>query len=223
MQHFSPDFAQFFKDLAAHNDRDWFHANKKRYEQSVKKPFEAFVQELIDLLRTVDKGVDIAPKDAIFRIHRDTRFSADKTPYKLNAGAIVSSGGKSDHLKPGLYVELGPEKLAVYGGIYMPDKDQLAAIRGHIAANLKKFDALLDHADFKRVFGTVHGERNKVLPKELKDAAAKQPILFNKSFYYYAHLPAEDLTRPDLARTMFDMHLAGRPMGDFLYQPLAKK
>lgn len=223
MQHFSPDFAQFFKDLAAHNDRDWFHANKKRYELSVKKPFEAFVQELIDLLRTVDKEVDIAPKDAIFRIHRDTRFSADKTPYKLNASAIISAGGKADHLRPGMYVELGPEKLAVYGGIYMPDKDQLAAIRSHIAAHMRKFDALLDHTDFKRVYGTVHGERNKVLPKELKDAATRQPLLFNKSFYFYAHLPAEDLARPDLARTMFDMHLAGRPMADFLYQPLAKR
>jgi len=222
MQHFSPDFTQFFKDLAAHNDRDWFNANKKRYEQSVKKPFESFVQELIDLLQTVDKGVNIAPKDAIFRIHRDTRFSADKTPYKLNTGAIISAGGKSDHLKPGLYVELGPEKLAVYGGIYMPDKDQLAAIRNHISGNLKKFDALLSDADFKRVFGTLHGEKNNVLPKELKDAAAKQQLIYNKSFYFYAHLPAEDVTRPDLARTMFDMHLTGRAMADFLYQPVAK-
>ncbi|MCB0818301.1 MAG: DUF2461 family protein, partial [Flavobacteriales bacterium] len=84
MAWFTADYQRFFKDLAAHNDRDWFHANKKRYETSVKKPFEAFVQELIDRMGKLDKQYRITPKEAIFRIHRDVRFSNDKTPYKLN-------------------------------------------------------------------------------------------------------------------------------------------
>ena len=223
MNPFTPDFIQFFKDLAANNNRDWFAANKKRYEQSVKIPFEAFVQQLIDRLRTIEPNVTVTPKEAIFRIHRDTRFSADKTPYKLHCGAIIGRGSKHDHHAPGLYIELGPEHLAVYGGIYMPDKDQLLAIRNHIAKNLRKFDALLNDPSFKHVYGTLHGEKNKVIPKELKEAAAKQPLLYNKGFYFFTHLPADDVTRADLAQSIIDIHVAGRPMAEFLYQPLASK
>lgn len=223
MQHFSPDFLQFFKDLAANNNRDWFNANKKRYEISVKKPFEGFVQELIDRLKAIDPKVSVSPKEAIFRIYRDTRFSADKTPYKLHCGAIIGRGTKNDHHAPGMYIELGPEQLALYGGIYMPDKDQLMAIRNHMANNLKKFEALLNEPEFKRVYGTLHGEKNKVIAKELKEAAAKQPLLYNKGFYFYAHLPADDVLRADLAQTMVDLHMVGRPMACFLYAPLASK
>ena len=133
MSFFTADYLDFFKELAANNHKDWFDANRKRYEKSVKDPFKAFVQEMIDRVRAEDSSVQIEPKDAIFRVNRDIRFSKDKTPYKTQMSAIVSPGGKKDKTTPGIYMELGPENLKIYGGAHMLDKEQLLAIRETIA------------------------------------------------------------------------------------------
>ena len=216
----TPDFLQFYRDLAANNDREWFHANKARYEASVKQPFEGLVLALVERMREDDPALDIAPKDAIFRINRDVRFSKDKSPYKLRSAAVIARGGKKDTVSPGMYIEAGPEQLAVYGGVYMPDKEQLAAIREHIASNMKRFDKLLNDQSFTSVYHTLRGERNKIIPKELREAAAQQPIIFNKAFYFYTHMPSEDILRPDIIDLLMKRQRAGRPMAEFLAEPL---
>lgn len=220
---FTPDFLKFYRELAANNDRDWFQANRKRYEESVKQPFEVFVGELLLRMQEVDPAIDMQPKDAIFRINRDVRFSRDKSPYKLCSSAIISRGGKKDHVSPGLYIELGPEKMAVYGGVYMPEKEQLAAIRKHIADNLGKFSQLLDDEGFKSTYGTLRGNRNKVLPKEFRDAAEQQPLLYNKAFYFFTHLPAEEVLRPGLVDRVMGLRDVGTPMSEFLYEPMKSR
>ncbi|HRW90575.1 MAG: DUF2461 domain-containing protein [Flavobacteriales bacterium] len=217
MAWFTADYQRFFKDLAAHNDRDWFHANKKRYETSVKKPFEAFVQELIDRMGKLDKQYRITPKEAIFRIHRDVRFSNDKTPYKLNSSALITAGGRKGMGLPGMYFELGPEHLRAYGGHYMPDKDTLYQVRTKIAKDPKAFRKLYEGKRFKELFGGVRGERNKVLPKEFKAAAEGEPLLFNKQFYYFSQLPAGKVTSPQLAELFMERFDAMRPMNDYLF------
>jgi hypothetical protein len=100
---FTTDFNAFFMDLAKNNNKEWFDANRKRYESSVKKPFHAFVGEAIQRIGKLDRTVAIEPKEAIFRINRDIRFSKDKTPYKLSCSAIISPAGRKDHAVPGLY------------------------------------------------------------------------------------------------------------------------
>ena len=82
MAWFTSDFNTFFKDLARNNNKEWFDANRKRYEASMKQPFESFTTEVIKRVAKHDKSVKIGPKEAIFRINRDIRFSKDKTPYK---------------------------------------------------------------------------------------------------------------------------------------------
>lgn len=94
MAHFTQDYLDFFKELAANNNKDWFHGNKKRYEASVKKPFEEFVQDIINRTSELDDRFAGEAKKAVFRIYRDVRFSKDKTPYKLNCSAIIAPGGK---------------------------------------------------------------------------------------------------------------------------------
>ena len=81
MTYFTKDFLDFFKELAANNHKDWFHANKKRYEASVKDPFKVFVQDMIDRAAAKDDRFAGEAKNAIFRINRDIRFSKDKSPY----------------------------------------------------------------------------------------------------------------------------------------------
>ncbi|MCB0846293.1 MAG: DUF2461 domain-containing protein, partial [Bacteroidetes bacterium] len=105
MPYFTPDYIAFFEELARNNTKEWFDQNRSRYEKSVKKPFYAFVERMIDLISEDDPAVMITPKDAIFRINRDIRFSNDKTPYKTNFSAVVSPGGRKEMVTPGLYFE----------------------------------------------------------------------------------------------------------------------
>ncbi len=216
MSWFTKDFDLFFKDLAKNNNKEWFDANRKRYESSVKKPFEAFVAELIKRVAKLDAAVKIGPKDAIFRINKDIRFSKDKTPYKLSATALVSPGGKKDHGDPGIYFELGPEHIQVYGGSYSPEKDQLHQIRSKIAAETKTFKKLYQAKAFVDHFGKVEGEKNKVLPPGFKDPVKEEPLIANKQFYYHATLPAKKITDPGLMDLLLEHYKAMRPMNTFL-------
>lgn len=216
MAWFTNDFDRFFKELAANNNKDWFDANRKRYETSVKAPMHAFVAEMIGRVARLDPQVRIEPKDAIFRINRDIRFSKDKTPYKLSTSALISPGGRKDMDTPGLYFELGPEAVRIYGGRYMPDRQQLQKIREHIMAHPGVFRKLYSAKDFVSRFGSIQGERNKVLPADLKAAAEKEPLLYNKQFYFAAELPLGTITDPELPEVMMAYYRAMRPMNAFL-------
>ena len=216
MPYFSPAFLSFFADLEANNDRDWFKANKATYEQEVKAPFHQLVEQLIDRVQVIDPSVVLTPKEAIFRIYRDTRFSKDKTPYKLNTSAIIASGGRKGRKGGGMYVELSHNDARVYGGAYMPDKEALYRIREAIARDISGFRALIEAPAFVEHFGTIHGDKNKRLPAEFREAAEEEPLLFNKSFYYFQKFDPQLILTDALPDKMIEAYLAGKPVGDFL-------
>jgi uncharacterized protein (TIGR02453 family) len=222
MAWFTPDFNRFFIDLAPNNNKEWFDASRKRYEQSVKEPFEAFVAAVIERVARLDPTVTITPRDAIFRINRDVRFSKDKAPYKSRMSAVVAAGGRKDHSSGGIYFELGPENVAFYGGQYMPEKEQLQRIREHIAGNLAQFKKLRTAKAFVERFGEVQGERNKVVPKEFKQALALEPLIANKQFYFMAELPPRMVTDPNLMEVLMDHYKAMRSMNGFLAEALRR-
>ena len=215
-QHFDKDYVKFMKDLAAHNEREWFQENKKHYEKSVKDPFTAFVQELIDNMTKLDKTFKLEPKQAIFRIYRDVRFSKDKTPYKTNMSAIIGSGGRKGMQSPGMYVQLGPEDVRVYGGLYQLDTKQLFGVRTYLAKNLREFNKLLNAKKFKDAFETIRGEQHKKVPKDFAEAIAEQPLLLNKSFYYFTKLKPSLIVKPELVKTIMDHYKIIQPMNEFL-------
>lgn len=221
MAWFTDDYNRFFKDLAKNNNKEWFDANRKRYEKSVKQPFEAFVAEAITRIAKHDKSVSLDPKEAIFRINRDIRFSKDKTPYKLEASAIISSAGRKDHSVPGLYFALGPESTKLYGGCYMPDKEQLSRIREAIVRDGKGFRKVIGAKSFVTLFGEVQGEANKVLPAEFKAHMAKEPLIANKQFYVCAEKPAKLVTDPKLMEVLMDHWLGMRDFNSWLAKAIA--
>lgn len=216
MAWFTADLDQFFKDLAKQNNKEWFDANRKRYEKSVKEPFKAFVGEAIERIAKKDPSVTIEPKDAIFRINRDIRFSKDKTPYKLNVSAIISPAGRKDHSSPGIYFELGPESVKFYGGAYLPDKDQLERIRTAIMHDPKGFRKIIDNKSFKSTFGAVQGEANKVLPAAFKEAAKSEPLIANKQFFVCAEHPAKLVSDPRLMDLLMEHYNVLRPFNAWL-------
>ena len=216
MAFFTPDFLQFFIDLAPNNHKDWFDLNRKRYENSVKEPFKNFVQHLIAEIAKIDSSFkDLEAKDCIFRINRDIRFSKDKTPYKMNVSAVVAPEGKKSKAVNGIYFEFGPEHVRVYGGIYEIDKDDLLTVREGIANDIKGFQIAYTNPNFKKVFGTILGEKNKVIPKELKEAAEKEPLIFNKQWYFYAEFDAETVLDPKLDKLLLDCFDAGKPVENY--------
>ena len=178
MTDFSPDYLEFFKELAANNHKEWFDQNRKRYESVVRDPFKTFIGQLISEMSKSDPELDIEAKDAIFRINRDIRFSKDKTPYKLYNSALISPSGRKDKNNPGIYLEFSPEKLGVYGEVL--------------------------------------GEKSKRIPKEFREAAESQPLLYNKQWYYHADLAPEVILSEELMDTILDLWRTAQPVKSFL-------
>ncbi|MGB5243059.1 MAG: DUF2461 domain-containing protein [Lutimonas sp.] len=223
MAYFKPDYLEFFKELAGNNHKEWFDIHRKRYEQSVKIPMQVFVKDLILTLNRFDKEIQIEPKDAIFRINRDIRFSKDKSPYKLHSSAVISKYGKKDKSYPGLYIELGPEYFGIYGGLYMPDSKEIQDIRTYIADHQKEFSALINEADFIDKYGEIKGEKNQRIPKEFTKIAEEIPLIMNKQWYYFAHLDPETILGEDLIDIVVDYYSTAKGMRDFLIKAIHLK
>ncbi len=218
MAYFTKDFLKFIKDLSKNNNRDWFNANKSRYIEHVKEPFEAFIQVMIDEMQKLDRNVLITPRDAIFRIYRDTRFSKDKTPYKNHISAIVSQGGRKNKSSPGIYMQFSAEDARIYSGAYELDKNALQNVREGIASNLKEFNSLINDRKFKNKFGEVLGEKNKRIPKEFQAVAEEQPLIANKQFYYFAKFEPEIILDSKLPKKMMEYYKIAQPLGNFLWE-----
>lgn len=218
------DFVDFYKELAANNNKDWFDLNRKRYEESVKKPFAAFVQDFInEMAKSNPVYNELTASDCIFRINRDIRFSKDKTPYKLFSSAVISPKGKKSDSVHGIYFELSPEAVRVYGGIYEIDKERLMQVREGIANNLKEFRSIIGSKAFVSTFGEILGDKNKIIPAELKEAAQKEPLLFNKQFYVMCEFPPKLITSPDLMKTLQNCYEVIMPLEQFFNQFIQRK
>ena len=137
---FRPAVRTFLRGLRRHNDRDWFLANRDRYESEVRGPMAALVEEMDVRLATLAPEIVGDPKRSLFRIHRDVRFSNDKSPYKTNAAcwfyhmdAGRGVGGDAAHGGAGFYFDIGPDEAWVGGGIWMPPRPTLSRLREQIA------------------------------------------------------------------------------------------
>jgi len=220
MAWFSEDLSAFLRDLSENNNKEWFEANKKRYENSVKKPLEAFAGELIPRMQLIDPSITTTPKQAVFRIYRDTRFSKDKAPYKENAAMVIAPGGRHEPGKVGLYFNTDKEQMVIASGLYFVEPAQLAKVRQHIVDTGPELRRLLADKDFVQHFGELQGEKNKVLPAEFKAAAVVEPLVANKQFFYWASYPAKELLREDLPDFVMAHMLACQPLNLFLTTPL---
>lgn len=216
MAYFKQSFIDFFSELEANNNREWFNDNKKRFEEEVKKPFELFVADVIQCIQKHDTSIKVTPKECIFRIYRDVRFSKDKRPYKTNVSAIIGKDGRKGGSIPGTYIELNHKHFRFYGGCYMPEKQHLADIRYEIANKPEEFKALYEAKAFKKHFNEIKGEKNKILPSDLKEPATSEAYIFNKQFYYFEEQPASALLSDKLLQSCETSYLASKPMLDFL-------
>lgn len=132
---FGRDTFQFLAELAKNNDRDWFQRHKQRYESVVREPALAFIESMAAGLRSISPHFDAVAKrtgGSLMRVHRDTRFSRDKTPYKTNVGIQFRHERGRDVHAPGFYAHIEPGGCFVGAGIWRPDSSVLSAIRTEI-------------------------------------------------------------------------------------------
>jgi uncharacterized protein (TIGR02453 family) len=154
----------FLRRLKKHNNRPWFEKNRSAYE-AAKENVEAFTASLIDVLSASDRDLKgLAPKDCLFRIYRDVRFSKNKAPYKTAFGAVIAPGGrKSD--RAGFYIHVEPGSCFTAGGRWMPSPEHLRDIRKEILYNTTAFKRILNAAAFKKRFGELYDSKLKLAPK----------------------------------------------------------
>ncbi len=139
-RYFEPELFRFLTQLRAHNDRDWFLANKDRFEGAVRLPFLRFITDLTPRLKRISPYLVAEPKPvggSLMRINRDIRFSRDKSPYKTGMGAHFWHAGGEENGAPAFYVRLEPDKSMFGGGIWRPEPKALKKIRDAIVKDPK--------------------------------------------------------------------------------------
>ena len=166
-RHFGPELFEFLLELRANNDRDWFGANKGRYEQQVKEPLLRFIEDFEPYLHSIS-GHFVADARAnggsMFRIYRDVRFSKDKTPYKTQAAVhFRHEAGRSAHA-PGFYLHLAPDEVFAGVGIWRPDSAAVGRIRERMVEDPAGWESAVQDPGFVEAFDLA-GDSLKRPPK----------------------------------------------------------
>jgi len=163
----------FISELKENNNRDWFNANKTSYQESL-EVYRGFAGDLLKGISIFDPTIgNLEPKDTIFRIYKDVRFSKDKLPYKTHFGCWIAKGGRKSS-DAGYYFHLEPGSSFMAAGVWMPPSEQLKLIRQEIMYQPESFLKLINTPEMKQ-----HYERGG---KE--DRLKKGPSGFPKDFKY---------------------------------------
>ena len=151
--HFTTETLRFLRGLRRHNDRDWFNAHRVEYDTHVKGRMAEVIERLAEDLPAFAPELIASPKVSAYRIHRDVRFSPDKSPYKTHVAAIFPHRALPKHEGAGLYFHVSPDHVFVGAGVYAPPPRHLYRLREHIAANHRRFRSLVESPRFTRSFG----------------------------------------------------------------------
>lgn len=154
----------FLADLAANNHKEWFEANRTRY-QAAKNDVLALVAATLAELGPAHGWPPVEPKQCTFRQNRDVRFSKEKHPYKTNMGFVLGPLGKKTDTLQGIYVHIEPGQAFLAMGVYQPTGDEIKKIRQEIDFNLDRWTSIVQAPDFVQTFGGVEGTRLKTSPK----------------------------------------------------------
>lgn len=157
------DTYEFLKALAVNNNRNWFNAHKEVYLE-FRKSWETDISRLIGLMSEWDdtlRGLRVG--DCVYRIYRDIRFSADKSPYKTYFSAVLGKKGRKC-IQAGCYLHMEPGNSALHAGIWWPESDILSRLRSEVDANMEEFKSILENPEFSSRF-RFYGDKLKVVPR----------------------------------------------------------
>lgn len=219
---FRPQSLTFLRGLRKHNEKPWFEAHRPAYEQEVLRPLKLLAEELDVRFATVAPEFVAPPKRALFRIHRDVRFSKDKSPYKTHAALWVfhrDAGrgvGRDAHGGAGFYFHLEPGASLVAAGFWMPPRPLLNVLRERIVEEQKAFERILKAPTFVKRFGGLSddepGVRLTRVPRGwVPDHPAGHWLRFN-SFTASRPLTDAEVVSPKLVETLMKDYAALLPL-----------
>lgn len=212
----------FLRALKRHNDRDWFRERKSEYEQHVRAPMVEVLGKLADDFAGFAPEMVSDPRVSLYRIYRDTRFSADKSPLKTNIAAHFPTRGFAKGEGAGLYFEVSPAGIWMGGGIYMPSSPQLLLLREHIVLNQRRFERVTSTPALRKAVGEIQGERLTRVPRGFaKDHPAAEHLKL-KQFLAGREYPAEFALSPRFYGELLAVFRAIAPFIRFLNEALPK-
>lgn len=212
----------FLQDLSLNNNREWFAANKEKYEVA-RRNVEEVTADLLTELQSFDHRIpkDILPKKCVLRIYRDVRFSKDKTPYKTNFGVSVSEAGRGADC-PGYYIHFEPGKSFVAGGYWLPQADHLKSIRQEIDYNTSDFLNIIESQDFKKYFKALSTEDSlKFAPKGYDIDHPHIDLLKLKSFICSRSFTDNEMQKQEGMKQIVEGLKLIMPLNHFLKDALA--
>lgn len=209
--------ADFLAELAENNRREWFEAHRPEY-QALRDDFCVFIGQVIERTADFDERVRWKdPRDCLFRIYRDVRFSANKSPYKTTFSAYVSEQNRRG-APPGYYLE-GDEKgtLLAAGGVWMPPAEPLARLRTSIAEHPERLQKVLRSRGFKKTFGDLQGgDRLKRPPRGFSEDTPLIEYIKLKSFIVWRETDARSLSHDTALAWVVDSFRAALPLVDWV-------
>lgn len=218
-RHFSPKLFRFLAELERHNDRAWFQRNRTRYLEDVRDPMLAFISDFGPRLRRISRHLVADPRPAggsMFRIHRDTRFSKDKRPYKTNAGAQFRHAQARDVHSPGCYLHLGAGEVFAAAGVWHPDGHSLRKIREAIAGGPARWRRVLSGPAFGKGRLELGGASLKRPPRGFDPDHPSIEDLKRTDFYVWKKLTRRDVCAPGFIDRYADLCRDALPFMRFL-------
>ena len=164
--HFQPEAFKFLRGLARNNDRDWFEARRPIYERALRAPMLALIEEINVGLESFAPEHVRPPNKIMMRIYRDTRFSKDKLPYKQHLAAWWGRRSLHKTSGAGFYLQVSPQQVMVAAGVFMPEREQLLALREWMATH---------HAEYRTTLQRVLKEGSRSRSKSAKAQADGLP------------------------------------------------
>ena len=219
--HLRPEGLAFLRNLARHNDREWFTPRKAVFEAELKEPMLAIIRKVTDAMATFAPNFVRPAEKCLFRIYRDTRFSNNKLPYKTHVAAWWSHQGMEKTSGAGYYFHISAKEVVIAAGAYMPEKDQLAAIRHWLLDHHAEFRKLLQTAAIRKTFAEFEGNSLTRPPKGFPCEHPALDLIKCKQWGLSATLPAEAALEKDFAGVVARHFKLAAPMVDALNTPIA--
>ena len=217
---FSTKTLSFLRSLTRNNDREWFRARRDQYETHVRGPMTRVVERLAQDFRPFAPELIAAPKQSLFRVYRDTRFSDNKKPLKTHAAAIFRTRALPKPQGAGLYFEIAPGWVWIGGGMWRPEPPELVRIREHIADTWPEMRGIAGSALFRRRFEALAGDTMTRVPRGYRADHPAAEYLKYRQFYGGAEFPAALAHSQEFYPTLLATFKALMPLVRFLNEPL---
>ncbi len=220
--YFSQEALDFLRKLKRNNRREWFEARRGVYEGELKHPMLALIDRLTRGMEEYAPDHLRPPHKCMLRIYRDTRFSADKSPYKTHAAAWWTRNGLEKTSGGGYYLHLDAKELVLAAGVYMPPKEQLFAIRNYLLGHHAEFRRLIEN---KKLRAKMEMHDPQSLTRPPKGFPAEHPAMEWikwRQWGVVATLPATEALKPRLPKLVEEYFRLAAPVVDFLNEPLLR-